>query len=109
MVSTDAAVTLGERDQLGVHGLHVGHVLVAQVQVDAMVLLEDGEHVQAAPAPTPAGGIAVVGDVLQLPEHEPGHDERARQEPGGDHVHQATVDDGAGVHVGRRPGSARRP
>ena len=48
--------------------------------------------------------VAVVGDVLQLAQHEARHDQRAAQEARGDDVGDATVDDGAGVDVGDRLG-----
>ena len=87
-------------DQLGVHGLDLGRVLVGQLEVDAVVLLEHREHLEAAPAATPAVGLGVVGDVLELAEDEARHDQRAPQEPRRDDVHEPAIDDGARVEVG---------
>ena len=55
-----------------------------------------------------ATGSRVVGDVLELAEHEAGHDQRAAEEARGDDVDDAAVDDGAGVDVGRRAADRRR-
>ena len=44
----------------------LGGVLVAQLEGDAVVLLEHGEHLEAAAAADAARLVAVVGDVLQL-------------------------------------------
>ena len=72
-----------------------------------MVLLEHGQDLEAAPAAVRCAASRVVGDVLQLAEHEARHDQRAAQEAGGDDVGDAAVDDGAGVDVGRRRRLAR--
>ncbi len=45
-------------------------------------------------------GMVVVGDVLELAEHEARHDQQPGQEARGHDVDDATVDDGAGVEVG---------
>ena len=46
----------------------------------ARVLLEPGQDVEAASAPVAPERVGLVGDVLELLEHEPGHDQRAVQE-----------------------------
>ena len=74
-----------------------------------MVLLEDREHVEPASPAAPARGLRVVGDVLELAEHEARHHQRAADEPRRDDVDDAPVDDRARVDVGhgsRRGGLA---
>ena len=55
----------------------LGHLVVDHVDPDAAVALEGVEHLEAAAAPTPAGGIGGVGDALELVEDEPGHEQVA--------------------------------
>ena len=58
-----------------------------------MVLLEHGEHLETSPAAAASDRLRVVGDVLQLAEHEPRHDEGPPQEAGRHDVHEAAVDE----------------
>ena len=59
----------------------LGHVLVAQLEGDAVVLLEHGQDLQAAAAAAAAAGSRLVGDVLELAEHEARHDQRPDRKP----------------------------
>ena len=100
MVSTDGLAGARQRHQLGVHRLDLVGVLVGQLEVDTVVLLEHRQHLEAAATARAAAGLVVVGDVLELAQHETRHHQGAVQEARGDHVHEAAVDDGAGVEVG---------
>ena len=100
----DAAV-LGDLQQLGVDVGHAGHVHLGggHGHVGAQVV----DHLQPAAATCPLQRVARIGDLLQLLEHELGHDQLPLDEPGAGDVGDPPVDDRAGVdqHLGgRHPG-----
>ena len=69
--------SVSEVDQLRVDRVDVARVLVAQLHGDARILLKHGKYFQAAPAADAPRLLTVIGDALQLVDHEPRHDERS--------------------------------
>ncbi len=76
----------------------------------ALVLLQAGQHFQAAPAAGADDRVVGIGDLLQLVQDEAGHDQHAFDEIGLDQVGDAAVNNNAGVQQQEvfRLGSAGR-
>jgi len=91
---------LRQSHQLGVDGRGAGIVLSAQLELDAVILLQDRQHVHASTPTVAAAWVRVVSDVLQLSKHEARDHEQSGEEARGDDIDDAPIDDGAGVEIG---------
>ncbi len=103
----DAAPGAGDGHQLGVDLGDLGQRLVDDLDRDAVLLLQAGHDLEAAPPTCPARRVRAVGDPLELLEHDTRHHERALQEAGFGDVSDPAVDDRAGVDDDRRRTPAR--
>ena len=86
-----------QADELHVYLCHVRDVIVDELDVDQWLLLQKIEHLQPPAATISAQGVTGVGDVLQLGQHKMGHHHMVAEKPSLGDVHDATVDDHAGV------------
>src|SRR2546423_4627201 len=105
VIGHDGGVPLrGQLDQLHVDLSNVGYVFVDKVDVYQGVLLQHVEHLEPPPSPVSPQRVTGVGDVLQLGEDEMRHQDLVPQKTGLRDVHNAPVDDDAGVekHAGGR-------
>ena len=79
VVGEDAGVAAaGQLDQLGIDLVHVLRVLVRKLDRYPRVLLQDCQDLQAPTTAHAAGLVAVVGDALELVDHEARHDQACR-------------------------------
>src|SRR3954451_2848294 len=87
----------GERNELCVHFVELGDLVVDDVQADAWVTLQAVEDLEASAAAATARRVCGVGDALELVEHEPGNEERSPQKTRRCHRPETTVDRRAAV------------
>src|SRR5437868_11491049 len=98
VVRHDGGVPLRcQLDQLHVDLGDLRNILVDEFDVDERLLLQQVEHLQAAPPAVSAQRITGVGDVLQLGQHEVRHQDLVAKETGLRDVHDPAVDDDTGV------------
>ena len=90
-------VNLGQLDQLHVHFADGREVVFQDLDVKLGHLLEALEDIQAAAAAVALHGVGGIGHQLQLAQHELGDDDGAVDESGLGDIHDAAVDDHAGV------------
>ena len=77
--------------------LHLREVRLDDLHVHVRHLLDPLQDVQAAPAAVALHRVRGVGHLLQLAQHELGHDQRPLEEAGLADVRDAPVDDHGGV------------
>src|SRR5438270_4328917 len=91
------APLLRQLDQLHVDLVELGDVVVDEFDVDERLFLQGVQDLEAPPPAVAAQRIAGVGDVLQLGENEVGYQHSFTEEAGLRDVHDAAVDDDAGI------------
>ena len=96
------ASLLRQLDQLHVDLVELRNVVVDEFDVDEWLFLQGVEDLEAAPSTVAAQSIAGVGDVLKLGEDEMRHQHSLTQEAGLRDVHDAAIDDNAGVEQDAR-------
>ena len=111
---TSAAAFASQHHQLRVDLADLRKRILDDLHVHPRVLLEAGQDLQATPAAVAPEGVGVVGDPLELVEHDAGDDERPLQEARLRDVGDPSVDDRARVDrhlwlVGARRLLGRRP
>ena len=93
----DPAASLGQLHELRVHLGHAGRLVVDDLDGGMRVALHPVEDLEPAPPAVAAERVRRIGDVLELLQHEPGHDQRPVDEARLDDLRDPAVDEDAGV------------